>query len=223
MADWAGGHRPTLPPSTPRLRRLTVAAGDLPLTITYPRRVSESHVTKPLLTPRFARAVTFAGAVHANQVRKGTDIPYLAHLMAVAALVLEAGGDEDCAIAAILHDAVEDSVDGKAMTGRIRKRFGERVSVIVTGCSDAVAVPGLPICWVWAVARARRKNAHADARSRRSRRTAPPVPTVPQGEIRSASRGARVQRVRQPGHGSQGAFRSWRVGEASQEGSNGVS
>jgi len=112
--------------------------------MTYPRRVSESHVTEPLLTPRFARAVTFAGAVHANQVRKGTDIPYLAHLMAVAALVLEAGGDEDCAIAAILHDAVEDSVDGKAMTGRIRKRFGERVSAIVAGCSDAVAVPGLP-------------------------------------------------------------------------------
>lgn len=97
-----------------------------------------------LLTPRFERAFALACEVHAIQVRKGTTIPYLAHLLAVTALVLEAGGGEDCAIAALLHDSVEDSRDGKAMLDRIRSDFGDRVAAIVAACSDATAIPGRP-------------------------------------------------------------------------------
>jgi (p)ppGpp synthase/HD superfamily hydrolase len=103
----------------------------------------ESHVVTPLLTERFARAMTLASEIHATQVRKGTDIPYVAHVLSVAALVLEAGGGEDCAIAALLHDAVEDSDDGAATLGRIRSEFGDKVAAIVEACSDTVAVPGL--------------------------------------------------------------------------------
>jgi len=62
----------------------------------------------PLLGPRFRQALTFATELHADQPRKGTTVPYVSHLLAVAGLVLEAGGDEDVAIAALLHDAVED-------------------------------------------------------------------------------------------------------------------
>ena len=71
-------------------------------------------------------------------------MPYLAHLMSVAALVLEHGGDEDAAIAALLHDSVEDSADGAAVAATIRDRFGDRVADVVLACSDAVAVPGQP-------------------------------------------------------------------------------
>ena len=99
---------------------------------------------RPLLTNRFQRAFTMASEVHAAQVRKGTHIPYLAHLMSVAALVLEYGGGEDAAIGGLLHDAVEDSDDGEWMKERIRGSFGNRVANIVMGCSDAVAVPGQP-------------------------------------------------------------------------------
>ena len=102
----------------------------------------ESHVDTPLLTPRFDAALHFAADVHRTQVRKATTIPYLAHLMSVCALVLENGGDEDLAIAALLHDAVEDADDGEAMRTEIRARFGDRVLQVVDGCSDAVAVPG---------------------------------------------------------------------------------
>lgn len=102
--------------------------------------MGESDTTAPLLTARFQRAFAVASEVHATQVRKGTHIPYLAHLMSVAALVLEHGGREDAAIAGLLHDAVEDSGDGKQMETRIRKEFGDRVADIVMGCSDAVAI-----------------------------------------------------------------------------------
>jgi (p)ppGpp synthase/HD superfamily hydrolase len=98
----------------------------------------------PLLTGRFQRAFAVACEVHAEQLRKGTRIPYLAHLMSVAALVLEHGGSEDAAIGGLLHDAVEDSRDGAEMERRIRGEFGEHVAAIVMGCSDAVAVPGQP-------------------------------------------------------------------------------
>ena len=63
---------------------------------------------QPFLTWRFDLAFQFASGLHHSQCRKGTPIPYISHLMAVSALVLEAGGDEDLAIAALLHDAVED-------------------------------------------------------------------------------------------------------------------
>ena len=102
----------------------------------------ESSIVTPLLTGRFQRAFTLASEIHATQLRKGTSIPYLAHLMAVAALVLEHGGDEDAAIGALLHDAVEDAADGAQTEARIRSEFGNHVADIVLGCSDAIAEPG---------------------------------------------------------------------------------
>jgi GTP pyrophosphokinase len=104
----------------------------------------ETVATAPLLTDRFQRAFALAGELHATQVRKGTSVPYLAHLMSVSALVLEHGGDENAAISGLLHDAVEDSRDGAQTEARIRREFGDRVGDVVRGCSDAVAVPGQP-------------------------------------------------------------------------------
>ncbi len=96
-----------------------------------------------LLSPRFEQALVLAHRLHARQKRKGTSIPYVAHLMTVAGLVLEAGGDEDMAIAALLHDAVEDQ--GGAPTLRmIRRRFGKRVGDIVAGCTDSDTIPKPP-------------------------------------------------------------------------------
>ncbi len=97
----------------------------------------------PLLSPRFERALALANRLHARQKRKGTDIPYIAHLMTVAGLVLEAGGDEDMAIGALLHDAVEDQ-GGKPTLRMIRKRFGKRVADIVAGCTDSDTDPKPP-------------------------------------------------------------------------------
>jgi GTP pyrophosphokinase len=102
----------------------------------------ESTATAPMLTERFQRAFAFASEIHALQLRKGTNVPYLSHLMSVAALVLEYGGDEDAAISGLLHDAIEDSGDGAATEARIRREFGPLVANTVVGCSDAVAVPG---------------------------------------------------------------------------------
>ncbi len=104
----------------------------------------ESTTGTPLLTGRFQRAFTLASQVHATQLRKGTQIPYLAHLMSVAALVLEHGGSEDAAIAALLHDTVEDSPDGAEMAARIRREFGSHVADVVMNCSDAIGVAGQP-------------------------------------------------------------------------------
>lgn len=94
-----------------------------------------------MLTPRLADAVNFAIAAHDGQRRKGTDIPYVSHLLAVASLVLEAGGDEDMAIAGLLHDTIEDT--GTTATG-IESRFGGRVAAIVEACTDTDEVPKPP-------------------------------------------------------------------------------
>src|SRR3990172_752325 len=94
-------------------------------------------------TDRLSEALVFAAHLHARQTRKGTHIPYIAHLMAVAGLVLENGGDEDEAIAALLHDAVEDQ-GGAATRENIRRRFGDRVVEIVDGCTDSDEVPKPP-------------------------------------------------------------------------------
>jgi hypothetical protein len=91
----------------------------------------------PALTGRFLAAVALAAEVHGEERRTGTEIPYLAHLLVVCGLVLEDGGDEDQAIAAMLHDAVEDG-GGQAMLGRIQHGFGPRVAAIVESCSDNV-------------------------------------------------------------------------------------
>lgn len=95
-----------------------------------------------MLTERFQRAFALASEIHARQLRKGTRIPYVAHVMSVAALVLEHGGSEDAAISGLLHDAVEDSDDGSATEARIRAEFGDHVAETVLGCSDAVGVAG---------------------------------------------------------------------------------
>ena len=88
------------------------------------------------LTERYADAVVYVATAHAAQRRKGTDIPYIAHLLAVSGSVLEAGGDEDQAIAGLLHDVVEDQ-GGLPRADDVRARFGDRVADIVLGCSDS--------------------------------------------------------------------------------------
>jgi (p)ppGpp synthase/HD superfamily hydrolase len=95
------------------------------------------------LGPRFLRAFHFAAQKHSGQTRKASTIPYITHLMGVASLVLEAGGDEDLAIAALLHDVVEDC-GGTPMLKEVRSRFGKRVAEIVDGCTDAYTVPKPP-------------------------------------------------------------------------------
>jgi len=95
------------------------------------------------LGPRFLHAFQFAAEKHANQTRKASTIPYIAHLMGVASLVLEAGGDEDLAIGALLHDVVEDC-GGAPMLREVRRRFGARVAKVVDGCTDADTNPKPP-------------------------------------------------------------------------------
>ena len=91
-----------------------------------------------ILSERFSDALTYANELHREQWRKGTKIPYVSHLLAVAGLVLEHGANEDEAIAAVLHDAAEDC-GGSEQLEQIRRRFGDRVAAIVEGCSDSLA------------------------------------------------------------------------------------
>ncbi len=95
------------------------------------------------LSARFQEALLYSTQVHATQLRKGTSIPYVSHVLIVAGIVLENGGDEDEAIAALLHDAVEDQ-GGEARLADIRARFGARVATIVLGCSDSTVKPKPP-------------------------------------------------------------------------------
>lgn len=88
--------------------------------------------------PRFDRAFLLASELHRHQLRKASRIPYISHLMAVAALVAEAGGGEDEVIAALLHDAPEDQ-GGQATVDHIRAEFGEVVANLVASCSDSLA------------------------------------------------------------------------------------
>jgi (p)ppGpp synthase/HD superfamily hydrolase len=92
------------------------------------------------LTRRFTEAVDYAVIAHAGQVRKGTDLPYVSHLLTVAATVLDDGGSEDEAIAGLLHDVVEDQGEhedgGRARLADVRSRFGDAVAEIVDGCTD---------------------------------------------------------------------------------------
>lgn len=99
---------------------------------------------------RFSEAFSFAATIHGEQRRKGTSIPYVAHVLGVASLALEYGAEEDEAIAALLHDAIEDAPAAlgperaDAVRRWIRLRFGERVLEIVEGCTDADADPKPP-------------------------------------------------------------------------------
>jgi (p)ppGpp synthase/HD superfamily hydrolase len=95
------------------------------------------------LTSRFEEALLFATQLHEGQWRKGTTIPYIAHLLAVSAIVLENGGGEDEAIAALLHDAIEDQ-GGDSTRQEIRRRFGDNVTAIVDGCTDSDEFPKPP-------------------------------------------------------------------------------
>ena len=95
------------------------------------------------LTLRFEQALVFASRLHRKQIRKGSNVPYISHLLSVAALVLEDGGDENEAIAALLHDAVEDQ-GGQATREAIFDMFGKKVVEIVDGCTDADTIPKPP-------------------------------------------------------------------------------
>lgn len=93
-----------------------------------------------ILTKRFEDALVYAAVKHAAQKRKGTEIPYISHPLAVAAIVIENGGSEDEAIAALLHDVPEDCGGAEALND-IRHRFGDAVSAIVADCTDAWETP----------------------------------------------------------------------------------
>ncbi|MFP4310533.1 MAG: HD domain-containing protein [Nitriliruptoraceae bacterium] len=95
------------------------------------------------LTGRFAEAVTYALTAHAAQVRTGTDLPYATHLLGVTALVLEHGGSELQATAAVLHDVVEDQGGARRLED-VRARFGSDVAELVEAMSDAVLLDGEP-------------------------------------------------------------------------------
>ncbi len=94
----------------------------------------------PITSERLARALALAERLHRDQMRKASSIPYVSHLLAVAALTLEYGGDEDQAMAALLHDAAEDQ-GGVATLEMIRDDFGDRVAAIVAACSDTFETP----------------------------------------------------------------------------------
>jgi (p)ppGpp synthase/HD superfamily hydrolase len=109
--------------------------------------MSESEPVRFL--PDFESALTFAARLHSPQPRKGSDIPYVAHLLSVAALVLEYGGGRDEAIAALLHDSIEDQGNdypggAGALRAKIAGDFGLQVLAIVEGCTDADTVPKPP-------------------------------------------------------------------------------
>jgi (p)ppGpp synthase/HD superfamily hydrolase len=108
-------------------------------------KTEKRRLPNPVLSERFRRALAYAARLHARQARKGTARPYLAHLLGVTATVLTHGGDEDEAIAALLHDAVEDQ-GGRPTLQKIRRQFGRRVARIVEDCSDADTVPKPP--WI---------------------------------------------------------------------------
>jgi (p)ppGpp synthase/HD superfamily hydrolase len=96
-----------------------------------------------VLTTRFDEAFRYARQLHQNQMRKGTSIPYIAHLMAVSALVVEHGGNEDQAVAGLLHDAAEDQ-GGAQRLAEIRAKYGDAVADIVADCTDAWTEPKPP-------------------------------------------------------------------------------
>ncbi|HET6506157.1 MAG TPA: HD domain-containing protein [Baekduia sp.] len=115
----------------------------------------ESFTDTPLLTERFDAALRYATRHHARQLRKGTPIPYAAHILAVASLVLEMHGDEDEAIGALLHDVVEDG-GGRAALAEIEAAFGATVAAIVVANSDTLDPDDRP-GWY------QRKRAYVDA------------------------------------------------------------
>jgi (p)ppGpp synthase/HD superfamily hydrolase len=96
-----------------------------------------------ILSNRFSEALTYATELHAAQIRKGSGVPYIAHLLGTASIALEYGASEDEAIAALLHDAIEDC-GGPPIREAIRSRFGDNVTAIVDGCTDSDTTPKPP-------------------------------------------------------------------------------
>jgi GTP pyrophosphokinase len=122
--------------------------------------VAEAFTDTPLLTERFDRALHYATRHHARQLRKGTPVPYAAHLLAVASLVLEMQGSEDEAIAGLLHDVVEDGGGSEALA-EIEASFGADVAEMVLANSDSVDEPVKGPWW-------ERKRAYVDAMANKS-------------------------------------------------------
>lgn len=106
-----------------------------------------SHKIKPpkprTFSKKFIVALRYAANLHAKQFRKRTGRPYIGHLLAVTSITIEYGGDEHMAIAALLHDAVEDQ-GGLPRLREIRRKFGKRVAHIVDGCTDSYTQPKPP-------------------------------------------------------------------------------
>jgi len=125
--------------------------------------MSADSLRPPYLGSRLQRAFRYAAEKHAGQTRKQSAVPYLSHLMAVASLVLEAGGDEDMAIAALLHDVVEDC-GGMPTLRQVRKQFGARVAKMVEGCTDSFGEPKPE--WVKRKKGYLREVRHADVNTR---------------------------------------------------------
>lgn len=96
-----------------------------------------------MFSSRFLRALSYAARLHSKQFRKRTGRPYIGHLLSVTSIVIEYGGDEEMAIAALLHDTVEDQ-GGLLRLREIRRKFGKRVAHIVDGCTDSYAKPKPP-------------------------------------------------------------------------------
>jgi len=125
--------------------------------------IKKISLKPPALGRRLQRAFHYAAEKHAGQTRKQSAVPYLSHLMAVSSLVLEAGGDEDMAIAALLHDVVEDC-GGMPRLREVRKQFGSRVAKIVEGCTDSFSEPKRE--WMERKKDYLREVKHADAKTR---------------------------------------------------------
>jgi (p)ppGpp synthase/HD superfamily hydrolase len=106
-------------------------------------RIAGAARMKKTLSPQFEAALVYAARIHGGQRRKKTGIPYIAHLLGVTALVLEHGGSEIEAIAALLHDAVEDA-GGARRLADIRKKFGEPVAGMIDACTDSAEIPRKP-------------------------------------------------------------------------------
>jgi len=105
------------------------------------KRDSRRKSTNPRpFSPKFIQALDYAARLHASQIRKKTERPYIGHLLSVTSIVIEYGGDEEMAIAALLHDAVEDQ-GGLPRLREIRRKFGKRVAHIVDGCTDSYTEP----------------------------------------------------------------------------------
>jgi (p)ppGpp synthase/HD superfamily hydrolase len=107
------------------------------------KKKSTEKAKKPIYSERFTNAFAYAARLHARQKRKGTNKPYIGHLMSVASIVIAYGGDEEMAIAALLHDVVEDAGGSKRLR-EIRKKFGKRIARIVDGCTDTDQDPKPP-------------------------------------------------------------------------------